>query len=188
MQMDANQKITFIGLIIAIVIGSGYYFYNNHITPAPPKTPLNERQNSVLIVHVSGAVMNEGVYRLERGARICDAVKLAGGSSSGADFSSVNLAEMVKDGQKIEIPSRRKAEAGLNIGAAAAVGPIARGSGARINVNRASVEQLVELPGIGKVTAQKIVAARPFRSIDDFAKTARMGKSRLDRIRNRVSL
>jgi len=198
MQADPNQKLTIIGLIVAIIIGSGYYFYNHFLVPKPPEITSqnsinNNSQTPVIpakaVVHVCGAVRSEGVYSVNFNNRIYDVIKLAGGGMPNADFSSINLAERVKDGQKIEIPFK-KLEQIVEDSTEQAVKNSKKldknSSNKKININTASAEELDSLPGVGLSTAKKIIAARPFGKVEDLLKVPRFGKSKLDKIKERI--
>jgi len=102
----------------------------------------------LLVVHVVGAVRRAGLYRLPAGSRIADAVARAGGATRRADLALVNLAAPVADGTQIVVPARA-ARAGGGNAAAPAAGPV--------HLNTATLEDLDALPGVGPVTAQKIL-------------------------------
>jgi competence protein ComEA len=127
-------------------------------------------------------------------SRIFDVIKLSGGQIPNADFSSVNLAEVVKDGQRIVIPHAIVLVAGdqgtLGIGTkvlgAKVLGSV--GNDKKININTATEAELDKLPGVGPATAKQIVEARPFSKIEDLLKISRFGKSKVERIRARVIL
>jgi competence protein ComEA len=131
-------------------------------------------------------VRRPGLYRLREGARIADAVTRAGGPSRRADTAMINLAAPVADGMQIIVPARVAASGG------AAPSP---GSGAptgtRISLSSATLEQLDSLPGIGPVTAQKIVDWRtahgPFRSVDALDDVPGIGPARLEQLRDLVT-
>jgi competence protein ComEA len=135
-----------------------------------------------LVVHVAGAVRRPGLYRLREGARIADAVARAGGAARRAELSAVNLAAPLVDGAQVLVPLRGPAGSPPG-GEPAAAGPVSLGS--------ATVEQLDELPGVGPVTAQKIVDYRaehgPFRSVDDLDAIPGIGPARLEQIRDLVT-
>jgi competence protein ComEA len=131
-----------------------------------------------LVVHV-------GLYRLANGARIADAVRRAGGATRRADLSLVNLAAPVSDGTQVVVP-RRVPPAATGTGEAGAAAP----SGP-LHLNTATVEQLDELPGVGPVTAQKIVDWREqhgaFSSVDDLDAIPGIGPARLEQLRELVA-
>jgi competence protein ComEA len=139
-----------------------------------------------LIVHVVGAVRRPGLYRLVNGARIADALRRAGGATRRADLSLVNLAAPVSDGTQVVVPRRvsaAEAAAGGGSGEAPAAGPV--------HLNTATVDQLDELPGVGPVTAQKIVDWREqhgaFSSVDDLDAIPGIGPARLEQLRELVA-
>lgn len=137
-----------------------------------------------LFVHVVGAVRRPGLFRLKDGARVADAVARAGGPSRRADLSAVNLAAPLVDGQQVIVPSRGPDGAPAALGGASA-------PGAKVSLASATVEQLDELPGIGPVTAQKIVDWRtthgPFRSVDDLDDIPGIGPARIEQLRELVT-
>jgi competence protein ComEA len=104
-----------------------------------------------VVVHVSGAVRDPGVYRLPAGSRVEQAVERAGGPASAAIPDAINLAARLADGQQVVVPNRRAAA----VEGAGDDGPISLGS--------ATADQLEEIDGIGPITAEKIVAFRDER-------------------------
>jgi len=139
---------------------------------------------AVLVVDVAGAVRRPGLYRLPHGARIADAIARAGGMSRRASPSSVNLAAPLADGEQVVVPALGPC------GAAFASGVSAASPSSPVDLNSATVEQLDALPGIGPVTAQKIVDYRtehgPFTSVDDLDAIPGIGPSRIDNLRGLV--
>ncbi|HET9242892.1 MAG TPA: ComEA family DNA-binding protein [Gaiella sp.] len=134
-----------------------------------------------LTVHVVGAVRRAGLFRLREGARVADALARAGGPTRRADLAAVNLAAPLVDGQQVVVP--RRGAAGATAGA-----PVA---GSKVSLAVATVEQLDELPGIGPVTAQKIVDWRsthgPFRSVEDLDAVPGIGPARIEQLRDLVT-
>ena len=135
-----------------------------------------------LVVHVVGAVRRPGLFRLVEGARVADAVARAGGPTRKAELAAVNLAAPLADGQQVLVPVR--GAAGASVGA----GP---GTGAKVSLGAATVDQLDELPGIGPVTAQKIVDWRgahgPFRSVEELDDVPGIGPARIEQLRELVT-
>ena len=97
-----------------------------------------------LVVHVAGAVRRPGLYRLAEGKRVADAVARAGGATAPADTAAINLAAPLVDGMQVVVP--RKLPGGS-----------APAAGGRVSLSSATAAELDELPGIGPVTAQKIL-------------------------------
>jgi competence protein ComEA len=142
-----------------------------------------------LLVHVVGQVLRPGLYSLPDGSRVNDALEKAGGPSPKAALELVNLAAPVADGQQIIVPSKREAAQAAAGGAASALGgPL----GGKIHLNSATLEQLDELPGIGPVTAQKILDYREahgaFGSVDELDAVPGIGPATLADLRDLVDL
>ena len=141
---------------------------------------------SVLVVHVVGEVRRPGLYRLRDGARIADAVHRAGGALRDADLAAVNLAAPLVDGIQVFVPSR--------VGAGPAGGATSAGGGAAgslVSLSSATVDELDELPGVGPITAQKIIDYRtehgPFASVDDLDAVPGIGPTRIEQLRELVT-
>ncbi|MBO4289475.1 MAG: helix-hairpin-helix domain-containing protein [Lachnospiraceae bacterium] len=136
----------------------------------------------VLIVHVCGAVRNEGVYRLPAGSRIEDAVIAAGGFLPTADRDYCNLAQPVEDGQQIRVPTRAEAESLRE--------SRRQQNDGLININTAKEEELMQLPGIGQARAQAIIAWREenggFQTIEDIMKVPGIKESAFQKIKDRI--
>jgi competence protein ComEA len=153
--------------------------------PAAAGGELRVEPRARLVVHVVGAIRRPGLYRLADGARIADAVRRAGGATRRADLSLVNLAAPIADGSQVVVP-RRAPTAASGSDEADASGPAGP-----IHLNTATVEQLDELPGVGPVTAQKIIDYREqhgaFSSVDDLDAIPGIGPARLEQLRELVA-
>jgi competence protein ComEA len=151
-------------------------------TPAVPAAPTTK----LLVVHVVGAVRRPGLYRLTDGSRVADAVRRAGGSTRRADLSLVNLAAPLADGLQVVVPRRQPGGAAVAGGAAAA-----GAASGPVHLNTATLEQLDALPGVGPVTAQKILDYRTkngaFTSVDDLDAVPGIGPARLETLRDLVA-
>lgn len=122
-------------------------------SPAPSATPAPR-----VVVHVLGAVQNPGVVELADGSRVEDAIRAAGGLTRTADPAELNLAAVVADGSQIVIGTRTKPRGDVHgPGAASGTGGGSSSAGGIVSLNTATLEQLDTLPGIGPVTAQKIL-------------------------------
>lgn len=137
-----------------------------------------------IIVDVEGAVVSPGVYELDKGSRIKDALVAAGGLSDAADRTAVsrmiNLAEELKDAQKIYFPN---ADSNTGVG----YGEASYGS-KLINVNTASVSELDTLWGIGEARAQAIIDGRPYGSLDELVSKKLVSQSVLDKNEGKMTV
>ena len=153
---------------------SGAQTLQDHCGPAPDK----------ICVFVCGAVKKEGVYYLNEGARVIDAVKAAGGYSEDADRTYVNQAEYVYDAERVSIPTIKEAQAlreELRKAADSPEGSAGKSEGGRININTASRSELMEIPGIGESKADRIIAYREnhgrFGSIEEITNVSGIGSA-----------
>ena len=152
-----------------------------------------------VVVYVCGAVENPGVYELPGGSRINDAVCAAGGFSEEADKTYVNLAARVSDGFKLLIPTIEETkDASVAQGidsfdtASDLNGDTGSDPGGLININTASKEQLVTLPGIGDGIAGKIIKYREengsFKSIEDIMKVSGIKDKLFSKIKDHITV
>ena len=118
MQLSREQIIMVIGATLVITIGLGTFVYRHVFATSPPEELLDKplviktSSHRKILIHIVGAVKNEGVYKVNLGDRLVDVIELAGGAGKNADLSSLNLAEEVKDGQKIKVPTRQPRHTG----------------------------------------------------------------------------
>lgn len=140
---------------------------------------------SSVVVDVEGAVQQPGVYELGPGSRVGDAIAAAGGYSGTVDLGAashqLNLAQVLQDGQKVLVPA---------LSATADQDQPAEpegGADGLVNLNTATAAELEELPGIGPVTAERIIAAReerPFSSLDELVERDVINRGQLEDIRD----
>lgn len=143
-------------------------------------------------VHVSGAVRHPGLYVLDQGARVVDAIAAAGGYADGADGAAVNLARAVDDGEQLHVPMQGEdAGASGGTGGGATGGSGAAGDG-RVNLNTADAAALETLPRIGTALAERILAWRDengrFTSVEDLLAVPGIGEKMLESLRDLVSV
>ena len=216
-QISKKQKIILMFLGIIAVIGITYYSYTNEknieISQENELEVENEtneinvdEENSEKIatikVHVSGAVKNEGVYELEEDARIADAIEKAGGVTDIANMKNVNLASKLEDGMKIYIPKQgedvleNNLEENSNnkettLGGSGTNSNVGNEKG-KININKATKEELDTLPGIGESTAQKIIKYREehgsFKNIEELKEVKGIGDAKYEEIKDLVNI
>jgi competence protein ComEA len=134
-----------------------------------------------LVVDVTGAVRDPGVYRMPAGSRVHDAVARAGGAAPRAQLEAINLAARLADGQQVVVPERLPGGVAAS-GAVGAEGPISLGT--------ATVEQLEEIEGIGPVTAAAIVEFRDehggLSSVEQLDQVSGVGPATMDSLRERL--
>ena len=211
LEISKKQKIILIFLGIVAIIGIAYYSYvsskeenlnvsdTNELQVENQSNEIDEEEaenkESKIKVHISGAVKNEGVYELEEDARIIDAIEKAGGTLEIADMKNVNLASKLEDGMKIYIPkqgeevtsSNREVEENIALGNTSK-----ESSKGKININKASKEELDTLPGIGESTAEKIINYRKehksFKSIEELKEVKGIGDAKFEEIKDLVDI
>ncbi|MDD3191348.1 MAG: ComEA family DNA-binding protein [Bacilli bacterium] len=156
------------GLIL--IIGLIWTNFDHNETPEP--IPPSENISSYRIwVQIVGEINDPGIYEMDENSRIYELVQLAGGFTNRADAAKVNLVTVLNDGQVVVIPSHQ--EAGLS----------------KININTASLEQLMELSGIGEVKAQNIIQYRqihPFYTIDDLLSVSGITLTIFNNIKDKI--
>jgi competence protein ComEA len=151
---------------------------------APVHVAAKPAAAKLFVIDVAGAVRRPGLYRLRSGSRIDDAVAAAGGATAKAQLDSVNLAAPVADGEQVVVPGRGAG--------GAVVPPSASGSSpsAPLDLNTATAEELDALPGIGPVTAQKILDYRqahgPFHAVAELEGVPGIGPGRLAQLKGLV--
>jgi competence protein ComEA len=171
-----NRLLNNLLLILSGILAGGLIW----LISAPPRgAPVELRPaptSAPLVIHVTGAVAEPGVYELPPGARVKDAVAAAGGLLPGAKSGALNLAAPLADGQQIAVPDASAAaapdEAAENL-------PSEQPLGALIDINTATRAELEALPGIGPTIAQRIVDYReengPFAKAADILNVSGIG-------------
>jgi len=134
-------------------------------------------------VHVSGWVVSPGVVEVAEGSIVADAITAAGGARPGAGLDSINLAGPVLAGDQVVVPGPS---------GSTPAGPAASSSDGLISLNRADAAQLQDLPGVGPVLAERIVAHRdangPYRAVEDLLDVPGIGEAKLAAMRDLVTL
>ncbi|THG38356.1 ComEA family DNA-binding protein [Adlercreutzia caecimuris] len=146
-----------------------------------------------LCVHVDGKVAAPGVYYLDAGSRIVDAVEAAGGLAEGACTAAVNLAQVLQDGEQVVIPDIEDVSSGAaSAGAAPATAEKGSGAAGLVNINTADAAALETLNGIGEATAEKIIADReangPFKTLEDLKRVSGIGDKKFEALRDAICL
>lgn len=142
-------------------------------------------------VDIEGAVLKPGVYTLAEGSRILDALVLAGGLSEKADrdyiTKNLNKAAKLVDGSKIFIPASGETS-GSNSSLPVQAGKVAGITSGTVNINSASQSDLEALPGVGPVTAGKIISGRPYQSIDELKTKKILGSALFEKLKDLITV
>ena len=212
-----NKKIIIISVIIITILFLIYLIYKNNFNYSN-EINLNEilqtedtnkeinqinnigtntidaTQNNEIIVHITGEVKKEGVIHLNKGDRIIDAIKKAGGETKQADLSQVNLAYELQDGQKIYIPNKNEKilKYIVDENGNTNINSLNSKEEEKVNINTANQSELDSLPGIGPATAQKIIEYRNqngnFKKIEDLQNVKGIGQAKYEEIRNNIEV
>ncbi|MGC1376277.1 MAG: ComEA family DNA-binding protein [Anaerolineales bacterium] len=181
-----------IGLLLGLLVAGGLFLTARApvgqavvLLPSPTPAPIT--------VYVTGAVQRPGVYRLPRESHLVDLVQAAGGFMEGADLNQVNLAQILKDSDRVDVPGQSPfATPVLTIGDNGLLVTPTPPGGAAVNINTAPLELLEKLPGIGPTTAQAIIDYRkangPFLTINDLLKIPGIGPSTLENLKGLITV
>ena len=211
-ELTKSQKIFFGGLAILIVTVICYYIITKSTSvdytefESENNIVIEEIESKEIIVHIIGAVVNEGIVKVKEGSRIADVIEEAGGTLSTVDFSKVNLAYIVQDGQKIYIPSIEDVEEETEnnayeyISSSSGTGVVIETEkeeggisvNGMVNINTANQAELETLPGIGQSTASKIIEYRKqnkkFENIEDIKNVSGIGEAKFNGIKDKITI
>lgn len=164
-------------------------------TPAATAASSDAGAGSLVAVDVGGAVQRPGVYRLPAGSRVADAIAAAGGYGPRVDVAAasdrLNLAAILADGERIRVPARGEPAASAAGTSGTPRETMPGATAGPVDLNRATTAELEALPGIGPVTAAKIIAAReaaPFASVDDLRSRGLVGPATFAKIRALIAV
>jgi competence protein ComEA len=191
---------TWWGIAIGVVFGSlaaALIFLTASTPRGDPIKLLPVPTSPPIVVHVSGAVINPGIYNLQNNSRVQDALEAAGGLLPDANPHSMNLAAFINDGERIWVPyhSTQDTQPGAYDPAnpeSASEQSSSSLSNSLLNINTATQAELERLPGIGPVTAGKIITYRqnngPFTSIEDILKVSGIGSATFETIQSLITV
>jgi len=166
---------------------------SNYVLEQYCPQPQEEVRQNLIMIHISGHVANPNVYEFYEGARVIDAVNAAGGLTEYADEDSINLSDFLYDTMRIIIfgisdnaPHATSGSGAPNVGIASTA------TGSLININTASIEQLITLNNIGESRARNIIAHREerggFRNIEELMNVTGIGESIFNGLRDSVTV
>lgn len=193
---SAPAKIGAVALVVLVVAGVGWAAFSSMRAPAfevhadeavapSPSEPEAVEVKAQVYVYVTGAVANPGVYSLDEGLRVCDAVEAAGGLTEDADASTVNLARVLSDGEHIALPTKAEVETALAQGSAGGAA-----ASSLVNINTADASALETLSGVGSATAQAIISDReqngPFSTIEDLMRVDGIGEKKFAKLKDSI--
>lgn len=148
---------------------------------SPPPTP------APIIVHVTGAVINPGVYSLPSGSRVKDAIEKSGGLLSDADTTLINLAMLIEDGEQVWVPYQLDDVMNFDNPAVLEGEPTQGQPINKMNINTASQIELESLSGIGPVIAKAVIQYRlengPFKEIEEIQEVSGIGPVTFEKIK-----
>jgi len=183
----------FLGILLGLLLAGGIWLTARppqgetvELRPAPTPKPVR--------VHIAGAVVRPGVYELPEDSRVLDAVEAAGGFVAEADKTALNLAAIVDDAERLDIPYvagfTPEAESGFVV-ISTGTPSSSLGEGL-VDINTASLEELDSLPGIGPTTAQRIIDYRnengPFGSIEDIVNVSGIGPATYEELKDLITV
>lgn len=146
----------------------------------------NKETEEKIVIYITGEVTNEGVYELDAGSRIANAIEAAGGTKETANLRNVNLAYELEDGEKIYIPNINETES--EILDTEKETP----KETEININKANSEELQELSGVGESTAESIIKYREengkFSSIEEIMNVPGIGENKFENIKEKIKV
>lgn len=184
LNINPEQKRGLVILLTLTVGLGGFYFLNSRPQAEPVviqeiPTAATESVTTLLIINVAGKVKNPGVYQLPPGSRVVDALEAAGQQLKGVDISDINLARVLVDGEQILIGSNRTVSGKVDAKKITIDNPL--------DINRATIAQLDTLPGIGPVTAQRIIDYRTkagrINAVDELKKISGLGGVKFEEIK-----
>ena len=230
MQKLNKKTINYLTIIIIFFIGIYYFFikeddyletntdFNVVITENTEEnqeieenlesniTEDNKKENDIknkIVIYITGAVKNQGVYELEENSRIADAIKISGGLTEDANINDINLAYILEDGMKIYIPKKSDNINDIkdytniyvskeNNTSSNSNNANSENKSSKVNINTATQAELESLPGIGPSTATKIINYRKengkFSSIEDIKNVSGIGDSKYNQIKEFIEI
>lgn len=221
---NKKQKIVLVILAIAVILGICYYVYakdgdfssmeelqveESLKANSEEAKEINKENEETIVVHISGAVEQEGIVELKVNSRVADAIEKAGGLKDDANTNDINLAYVLEDGMKIYIPNKQETEEKQTITKKSGVIEEntaqettqktsqttvnkTNSNTKKVNINTALQTELETLPGIGPSIATKIITYRKenggFKTIKDIKEVSGIGESKFNNIKDLITV
>lgn len=151
-----------------------------------------EKLPEKIFVHIAGEVMNPGVFPMETGMRVYEAIELAGGAKKDADLTLINMASKVQDEEKIYVPKEGEFPDSIPVIGGSSISDTQGTSGKLVNLNTADSNQLQELTGVGPSTADKIIQYRQdqgaFKRIEDIMNVSGIGEKTFAKFKDKICI
>ena len=196
--INKNSKLIFKILVILgiIIVSAVVNFRQNHsdeidlnkVDSGSETTAQQTANSEKYYVDISGEVKNPGVYQVKKGTRLVDLIEKAGGLTQKANLDAINQASFVEDGSKIIIPSKDGSSESSGETGETSSGITATG---KVNINQASQDELMTLPGVGAVIAQRIIeyrSANRFESIEDIKNVKGIGDATYEKLKDLIAV
>lgn len=209
MEMLSTKQKTAIIIAGVVIVGIFIYYMTtktnnydystiNEIAEEEPKEEekqlKTEEVPEEIIVHITGAIEKEGIVKLKEGSRIIDAIEAAGGLTDEVNLEKVNLAYELKDGQKIYIPkisdANKEMDVNEEIDESVIINDEKEDNTGKVNINKAKVDELMTISGIGQSTAIKIIEYRlangKFKTIEEIKNVSGIGELKYESIKDYI--
>lgn len=200
-----NKKfVIFIGLIIFMLGGIFYYVKNDNkvsedVVLVTKKVSSTKVSNKKMYVDIKGSVKNPGVYEFKENDRVIDAINYAGGLNKYANTSNINLSQKLSSEMVIYVFSNKEIEDGSKASSCSTICGVnvievnncvdENNSSDKVNINNATLEELMTLTGIGESKAKNIIAYREkekFKTIEDIKNISGIGDALFEKIKDRI--
>ncbi|AAK34224.1 TPA: helix-hairpin-helix domain-containing protein [Streptococcus pyogenes] len=189
-----------------LILSFSFLFWGNRQSKAavpalreisPVKQQVSEekkeiQEDSSILVDLKGAVQKEGVYKLTASSRVRDVIELAGGLTSEADKHAINFAEKLTDEQVVYVPKQGEEISVLPRSLVSGKKETASKDQSKVHINKASLEELQHIPGIGAKRAQDIIDMRDklggFKALEDLRQVSGIGEKTLEKLKDDIFL
>lgn len=187
---NINKDKVIIAILIVLFAFYGFFINNNKNNNAVNKIENSENNlesnstvdDSEMYIHIDGEVINPGLYEFQKDDRIDDAIKKAGGLTDSASTKNINLSQRLEDEMKINIPSNDSNQDNMTT---------ENSNISLININSATKDELMSLPGIGETRANSIIEYREessFKKIEDIMNISGIGEKTFEALEELITI